>query len=53
MEEAAKAYGVRCVLSGTVADAVENRDRIHEIAEGTVKGISAAVRVCEYRPRFD
>lgn len=53
MEEAARAYGVRCVLSGTVADALANRGRIHEIGEEAVKGIAAPVRICEYRPRLD
>jgi class 3 adenylate cyclase len=53
MEEAARAHGVRCVLSGDVADALANRDGIREIGEEAVKGISIAVRVCEYRPRLD
>jgi adenylate cyclase len=53
MEEAARALGVRCVLSGAVADSLANRDRIHDIGEEVVKGISTAVGVCEYRPRFD
>ncbi len=52
-EEAARAHGVRCVLSGDIADALVNRGRIHEIGEEAVKGISTAVRVCEYRPRLD
>jgi class 3 adenylate cyclase len=51
MEDAARAHGVRCVLSGVVADALANRDHIHEIGEEAAKGISTAVRVCEYRPR--
>jgi adenylate cyclase len=53
MEEAAQAHGVRCVLSGAVTDALENRSRIQEIGVEAVKGISAAVRICEYRPRLD
>jgi class 3 adenylate cyclase len=53
MEEAARAHGVRCVLSGDVADALANRDRIHHLGEEAFKGISTAVRVCEYRPRID
>jgi len=47
MEEAARAHGVRCVLSGAVADALANRDRIYDIGEEAVKGISSAVRICE------
>ena len=50
MEDAAAAHGVRCILSNTVAEALANRDRIHEIGEEAVRGISATVRVCEYRP---
>ena len=50
MEDAAAALGVRCILSETVAEALANRDRIHEIGEEAVRGISATVRVCEYRP---
>ena len=53
MEEAARAHGVRCVLSGAVADALANRDRIYDIGEEAVKGISSAVRICEYRPGVD
>jgi Adenylate and Guanylate cyclase catalytic domain len=53
MEDAAAAHGVRCILSKTVAEALANRDRIHEIGEEAVRGISATVRVCEYRPRLD
>ena len=53
MEDAAAARGVRCILSETVAEALANRDRIHEIGEEAVRGISAMVRVCEYRPRLD
>jgi adenylate cyclase len=51
MEETARAHGVLCVLSGDVADVLTNRDQIHETGEEFVKGISTAVRVCEYRPR--
>jgi class 3 adenylate cyclase len=51
MEETARAHGVLCILSGTVADALADRDRIHEIGEEFIKGISTPVRVCEYRPR--
>ena len=53
MEDAAAAHGVRCILSETVAEALANPDRIHEIGEEAVRGISATVRVCEYRPRLD
>ena len=53
MEDAAAAHGVRCILSETVAEALANRDWIHEIGEEAVRGISTTVRVCEYRPRLD
>jgi class 3 adenylate cyclase len=53
MEDAAAVHGVRCILSETVAEALANRDRIHEIGEEAVRGISTTVRVCEHRPRLD
>jgi adenylate cyclase len=53
MEEAARAHRVRCVLSEAVASALANRSGIHEIGEETVKGISASIRICEYRPHTE
>ena len=53
MEDAAAAHGVRCILSEAVAEALTSRERIHEIGEEAVRGISTMVRVCEYRPRVD
>ena len=53
MENAAAAHGVRCILSEAIAEALTNGERIHEIGEEAVRGISTMVRVCEYRPRVD
>jgi class 3 adenylate cyclase len=53
MEDAAAAHGVRCILSEVVAEALANGERIREIGEEVVKGISTTVRVCEYQPRVD
>lgn len=53
MEEAAGAHGVRCIISEVIANAMAERDRIHEIGEENVKGLSTPVRICEYRPRLD
>ena len=53
MEEAAAAHGVLCIISEVVADAMTDRDRVHEIGAENVKGLSAPVRICEYRPRLD
>jgi class 3 adenylate cyclase len=50
MEEAARAHQVPCVLSKTVATALMERDRIHEIGNEAVKGISTPIAICEYRP---
>ena len=51
MEEAARAHGVPCVISAAVVQALASRARIREIGEELVKGISAPIRICEYRPR--
>jgi adenylate cyclase len=51
MEEAARAHHVPCVLSQTVATALMARDRIHEIGNEAVKGISTPIGICEYRPQ--
>jgi adenylate cyclase len=50
MEEAARVHELRCVVSGTVANALANRAQLREIGEEAVKGISAPVRICEYTP---
>ena len=51
MEEAARAHGVPCVISAAVVQALASRARFREIGEEPVKGISAPIRICEYRPR--
>jgi adenylate cyclase len=53
MEEVAKAHLVRCVVSEAVVAAVGNDDRLREIGEETVKGISNSIRVYEYQPRIE
>jgi len=53
MEDAAASHKVRCILSEAVAEALANRERIHEIGEEAVRGISTPVRICEYRPHLD
>jgi class 3 adenylate cyclase len=52
MEEAAKTHHVRCILSEVIADAIGDCERIRPIGEESVKGISAPIRICEYRPRI-
>ncbi|SEE60659.1 Adenylate cyclase, class 3 [Rhizobiales bacterium GAS188] len=50
MEEAAKAYGVGCVLSGQVAAALSApADRLVALGNERIKGISAPMPICEYR----
>ncbi len=51
MEEAARAHAAPCVLSRTVADALAGSSRFREIGAEAIKGISAPVWICEYRPR--
>jgi adenylate cyclase len=53
MEEAARSHGVRCVISKIVADAVSDHSRIRAIGSEQVKGISAAIPICEYTPAYD
>jgi adenylate cyclase len=49
MEEAARAHDVSCVISGYVADALEDREkRILPIGNETVNGISAPIPIYEY-----
>jgi adenylate cyclase len=52
MEEAARTHNVACVISGYVAEALDDREkRILPIGNETVKGISAPIPIYEYRPR--
>jgi len=44
---------VRCIVSDAVVAAVANQDRLREIGEETVKGISTSIRVYEYQPQVD
>jgi adenylate cyclase len=51
MEEAAKTHGVRCAISGDVAQALDNRAGcIRPLGEETVRGLSEPILVCEYLP---
>jgi adenylate cyclase len=50
IEEAAKAHGVACAISGDVAEALsDSTDRLHKIGSDKVKGISAEIPIYEYR----
>ena len=50
MEEAARTHNVACVISGYVAEALDDRERrILPIGNETVKGISAPISIYEYR----
>ena len=53
MEEVARAHNVRCIVSDAVVAALAKHDRLCEIGEETVKGISSSIRVYEYQPRLD
>jgi adenylate cyclase len=53
MEEVARAHNVRCIVSDAVVAALANHDRLREIGEETVKGISTSIRVYEYQPHLD
>jgi adenylate cyclase len=54
MEEAAKAHGVVCAISGDVAQALSAAaGRLHPIGYDRIKGISAAIPVFEYRDAGD
>jgi adenylate cyclase len=50
MEEVARARNVRCIVSEAVVAALANRERLREIGEESVKGISGSIRVYEYQP---
>ena len=51
MEEAARSHGVACVLSKAVADRLTDRSRLFDLGEEVVRGLSAPVPICSYRPR--
>ena len=53
MEEVARAHDVRCVVSEAVVTAVGDDDRLREIGDEPVKGISTPIRVYEYQPRVE
>ena len=53
MEEVARTHNVRCAVSEAVVAALTNRERLREIGEENVKGISSKIRVYEYQPRID
>jgi class 3 adenylate cyclase len=48
MEEAARAHGVRCVISSAVAKALVDSKSLRPLGEEQVKGISAPVFICAY-----
>jgi len=50
MEEAARAHGVRCVISCVVTNALTGQARIRALGSEQVKGISAPIPICEYAP---
>jgi class 3 adenylate cyclase len=50
MEEAARRHGVPCVLSQTLADALQDQSCIRALGEENIKGISAPMAICAYRP---
>ncbi len=50
MEEAAKAHGVACAISGDVAQALSgSAGRLRQIGVDKIKGISAEIPIFEYR----
>jgi class 3 adenylate cyclase len=50
MEEAAKAHGIACVISGDVAQALSDSDgRLLPLGDEQLKGISYEVPIFEYR----
>jgi len=50
MEEAAKAHGVVCAISGDVAEALsQSAARLHPIGYEKIKGISTEIPIFEYR----
>ena len=53
MEEAARARGVRCIISSAVADALTDRTSLRLLGEERVKGISLPIAICAYAPTPD
>jgi class 3 adenylate cyclase len=53
MEEVARAHSVRCVVSDAVVAGLGGSERLREIGEETVKGISTSIRIYEYQPRVE
>jgi adenylate cyclase len=52
MEEAAKAYGVACAISGDVAQALSgSTERLRQIGSEKIKGISTEIPIFEYREK--
>src|SRR5271167_3759282 len=49
MEEAAKAHGVGCAISGDVAQALSGEPRLVPLGDEQVKGISVEIPIFEYR----
>jgi class 3 adenylate cyclase len=50
MEEAARRHGVACALSQSLVDALQDQSRIRTLGEENIKGISAPMAICAYRP---
>jgi adenylate cyclase len=53
MEEVARAHNVRCAVSEAVVTGLGGSDRMREIGDETVKGISTSIRVYAYQPRVE
>jgi class 3 adenylate cyclase len=53
MEEVARAHNVRCAVSEAVVAGLGSSDRLREIGEERVKGISTSIRAYEYEPRIE
>jgi adenylate cyclase len=51
MEEAAKAHGVACVVSGDVAKALDTAGgRMRALGKEEIRGLSQPIDICDYRP---
>ena len=50
MEEAARTYNVRCVISEVIAGGLGDRNRVRQLGSERVKGISTPIEICEYSP---
>jgi adenylate cyclase len=54
MEDAAKSHGVACVISETVAEALDRRtERLLPIGTQPIEGLSVPMEILEYRPGAD